>query len=36
MEREKKVTSKDGRKKGVAEWTEQCLAFKHTNIEGTS
>jgi hypothetical protein len=22
--------------KSVGEWTEQCVAFKYTNIEGTS
>jgi hypothetical protein len=32
----KLVTLKDWRKKGVEEWTEQCVAFKHTSIKETS
>jgi len=36
MEREKKNNSERWEAKGVEEWTEQCAAYKHINIEGTS
>jgi len=36
METEEKNNSERWEEKCVEEWTEQCLAFKHTNIEETS
>ena len=33
--REKSINSERREEKGVREWTEQCVAFKYTNIERT-
>ena len=33
---EKTSNSERREEKGVGEWKEQCVAFKHNSIEGTS
>jgi len=34
--KEKISNSEIWKKKGVGEWTEHCVVFKHTDIEATS